>query len=166
VILVPQKIDVLYDDLRGEVHLLQVTKRMTFAMSHRLTGSYAGACQNIHGHNYTLDVTLRSMWLNDNGMIVDFAKIKAHIGSWINQHLDHHTLVRNTDHELKGFLKAQGSEMTEVPFNPTAEGMVLWLSGVLQRVLDDQVAEKGRIVLQHIRLYETDTSWADWERDA
>lgn len=81
-----------------------VTKRIEVSGSHVLSLPYESKCSNLHGHNWIINVTLKSETLDENGMILDFTKIKE----IVNQ-LDH-THINNI-----------------VPFNPTAENMAKWL---------------------------------------
>lgn len=46
-----------------------------FAAAHRLR-EYDGACENLHGHNWKVQVILRSPALNHLGMIMDFRDVK------------------------------------------------------------------------------------------
>jgi len=58
-----------------------------FAAAHRLVG-YEGLCENLHGHNWKVEVTVRSPVLNNMGMVMDFKDIKAAVGE-ILERLDH-----------------------------------------------------------------------------
>lgn len=82
-----------------------VSKRMEIAGAHRLNLSYDSPCSKLHGHNWIVIVYCKSPELNQNGMIVDFAKIKKEIHGV----LDHQFLNEIID------------------FNPTAENMAKWI---------------------------------------
>ena len=77
-----------------------------FAAAHSLRG-YSGSCSRLHGHNWKLEVEVRSGTLDDIGMAVDFREIKR-IARGVTDELDHRYL-----NELEPF--------TEV--NPTAENI-------------------------------------------
>ena len=53
-----------------------VTKRIEVSGSHQLKLPYESKCKNLHGHNWIINVTLKSETLDENGMILDFTKIK------------------------------------------------------------------------------------------
>jgi 6-pyruvoyltetrahydropterin/6-carboxytetrahydropterin synthase len=38
---------------------------------------FRGKCENLHGHNWKVEVVLRGKSLDRNGILVDFAKMKA-----------------------------------------------------------------------------------------
>jgi len=60
-------------------------KRLEVAGAHCLAHlNYDSKCKNLHGHNWIITVYCRSESLDQNGMIIDFTKIK----SIVNQ-LDH-----------------------------------------------------------------------------
>lgn len=84
-----------------------VTKRMEIAGAHNLKLSYKSKCENIHGHNWVITVTLQSEELNSDGMVMDFSHIKKEI----HDKLDH-------------------SYINDVvaPLNPTAENMAKWIA--------------------------------------
>lgn len=82
-----------------------VTKRMEISAAHCLKLNYRSKCENLHGHNWIITVTVQSETLDENGMVVDFTKIK----DVVNQ-FDHHVI-----NEVIGDL------------NPTAENMAKWI---------------------------------------
>lgn len=61
-----------------------------FAAAHQLRG-FKGPCENLHGHNWKIEVYVASDTLNDAGMVVDFAVIKEKTGAIIKK-FDHRFL--------------------------------------------------------------------------
>jgi 6-pyruvoyltetrahydropterin/6-carboxytetrahydropterin synthase len=49
--------------------MFEVTIEETFAAGHALR-NYHGKCENVHGHNYRAEVTLRGAELNAIGLLV------------------------------------------------------------------------------------------------
>jgi 6-pyruvoyltetrahydropterin/6-carboxytetrahydropterin synthase len=98
----------------------KVTKEFSFSAAHRLF-DYEGPCQNIHGHNYRVQVTIKTQILNDLDMAVDFQDIKQKIGTWIQENLDHAILVNQHDVEVVAFLNMQAFKRFYFDGNPTAE---------------------------------------------
>jgi 6-pyruvoyltetrahydropterin/6-carboxytetrahydropterin synthase len=62
----------------------------TFAAGHALRG-YKGKCENVHGHNYRVRVTLMGSELDSVGMLYDFVHLKQVIQGVIRS-LDHRFL--------------------------------------------------------------------------
>lgn len=82
-----------------------VKKRIEVSAAHSLKLSYESKCENIHGHNWIIEIFCRAKKLNDDGMVVDF----THIKSMIHDKLDHKYLN------------------DVLPFNPTAEKIAGWV---------------------------------------
>lgn len=82
-----------------------VVKTMEIAGAHHLVLDYESPCQRPHGHNWRVKVVCQTEKLDQNGMVIDFTKIKK----VVNQ-LDHQNL-----NEI-------------LPFNPTAEHIAEWIA--------------------------------------
>jgi 6-pyruvoyltetrahydropterin/6-carboxytetrahydropterin synthase len=67
---------------------LKVTTR--FAAAHRLT-MVGAKCENLHGHNWKIEVYLAGSELDQAGVLMDFGEIKACLRE-IMARLDHHFL--------------------------------------------------------------------------
>jgi 6-pyruvoyltetrahydropterin/6-carboxytetrahydropterin synthase len=83
-----------------------VTKIFTFDSAHFLT-NYYGKCERMHGHTYTLEVTLEGD-VQSNGLIIDFVVLKRMVKKHVLDKLDHQIL-------------------NDVIENPSAERVVLWI---------------------------------------
>ena len=55
--------------------MFQVSVEETFSAGHALRG-YRGKCENVHGHNYRVRVTLEGPQLDAIGLLVDFTRLK------------------------------------------------------------------------------------------
>ena len=64
---------------------LKVVSR--FAAAHQLK-MVAEKCENLHGHNWRVEVYVAGPELNSAGVLMDFGEIKAHLREIINT-LDH-----------------------------------------------------------------------------
>ncbi len=65
-----------------------VTKQFRFESAHFLP-KYYGKCENLHGHSYRLQVTVKIAELNDEGIAYDFAQLKKIVTKEIVDVLDH-----------------------------------------------------------------------------
>jgi len=72
------------------VFMFEISVKSHFSSAHRLKG-YDGACSNLHGHNWEVEVFLRGTRTNPIGMLVDFGKIKSAVRGALNK-LDHKDL--------------------------------------------------------------------------
>jgi len=113
-----------------------VTKILTFDAAHSLP-DHQGKCRNLHGHTYTLEVTVRGELEHSGpatGMVMDFGDLAERVRRVVVEPLDHRYLNEVLD------------------FVPTAEAIALWAFRVL--------AGEGLPVVR-VRLWETPTSFAE-----
>lgn len=78
-----------------------VTRRFSFEAAHQLLW-HSGKCANLHGHSYLLDVTVTGS-LTQDGIIVDFADLKATVTEHVLNDYDHsylNDLIENPTAEL------------------------------------------------------------------
>jgi len=59
----------------------------TFAAAHRLRG-YRGQCEDLHGHNWKVEITVRADRLDEIGLAIDFSDLKA-VTEEVLDRLDH-----------------------------------------------------------------------------
>jgi len=119
--------------------MFEVTIEETFAAGHALR-NYRGKCENVHGHNYRAEVTLRGAELDAIGLLVDFVELKRVV----------HAVLDRMDHQwLNDF----------PPFdalNPSAENMARYIYDEVSAGLKTKEAVRVACV----RLWETDTASA------
>ena len=119
--------------------MFEVTVQQTFAAGHALR-NYRGKCENVHGHNYRIEVKVQGEQLDSAGLLVDFVELKRVIKGVID-YLDHQFI-----NDLEPFDKV----------NPSAENIAKFfherISGGLRSEVPVSVAE--------VRVWETDTSSA------
>ena len=114
--------------------MFELTVRTEFAAAHRLRG-YDGACENLHGHNYKVDVTLRADALDGLGMMMDFKEVKAALGE----------IVEGLDHVFLNDTEAFGE------VNPTAENIAKHICEALAARTPEPVAVKSVTVWESDR---------------
>ena|SRR5687767_11773002 len=76
--------------MESEREMFQVWVEESFAAGHALRG-YRGKCENVHGHNYKIRVTLEGPALNSIGLLCDFKDLKDALNTTIKK-LDHQFL--------------------------------------------------------------------------
>lgn len=85
--------------------MYRVKKRLEVSAAHSLKLSYESKCENLHGHNWIIDIFCQSRELNEDGMVIDFSLLK----SQIQNIMDHKNLNEVFD------------------FNTTAENLAKWI---------------------------------------
>jgi 6-pyruvoyltetrahydropterin/6-carboxytetrahydropterin synthase len=81
-----------------------------FDAAHQLIG-YKGKCENLHGHNWKVEVEVIAENLNEIGIVMDFKELKKLTEEVISQ-LDHSFLNKI-------------SPFTEI--NPSSENLARWI---------------------------------------
>jgi 6-pyruvoyltetrahydropterin/6-carboxytetrahydropterin synthase len=138
---------------------IRLTKRFDFEAAHSLAG-YDGACKYIHGHSYTLFVTVTGTPSTDRadpklGMVLDFGILKGIVKESIIDRFDHCLMLR-TDSPLSHEIKNEYRKVELFDFQPTCENILLYFVEILKDRLPDTVS------LHSLKLSETGSSFAEW----
>lgn len=131
--------------------MLYITRREHFSSSHKLENpklskerneEIFGKCNNLHGHNYFIEVTLTGTPDHESNYVMDLKILKKIIHEEILDKVDHRFL--NEVDMFKGII-------------PTTEGMVIkfW------EALAPQV-KRDNARLYSIKLYETEKNFVEY----
>jgi 6-pyruvoyltetrahydropterin/6-carboxytetrahydropterin synthase len=123
--------------------MFEVTVEDSFAAGHFLR-NYKGKCENPHGHNYKVLVTLQGRELDKAGLLLDFKDLKYAIKGVVDK-LDHQMI-----NEVAPF--------TEV--NPSAENLAKYFYEQTNVRLKD--VTEGRVWVKQVTMFETDTTNATY----
>jgi 6-pyruvoyltetrahydropterin/6-carboxytetrahydropterin synthase len=141
--------------------VVRISKEFNFDMAHALLG-YDGLCRNIHGHSYTLVVTVTGVPVSDArspkvGMLIDFKDLKTIIKEHIIDIYDH-SLVLNgeTPQDVIGILQKHYDKIVLLDYQPTTENMISDMAKQIGGLLP------ANLRLFSLRLRETPTSYAEW----
>jgi 6-pyruvoyltetrahydropterin/6-carboxytetrahydropterin synthase len=140
---------------------IRISKEFTFDMAHALLG-YDGLCKNIHGHSYTLVVTVIGSPVRDdaspkNGMLIDFKDLKNLIKKQIIDRFDHALVLNSASpKDLLDMLMKNYDKIVLLDYQPTTENMIADMAGQIRDLLPDNLE------LFSLRLRETPTSFAEW----
>ena len=143
---------------------MQITTRLEFDAGHRIP-SHKSQCRNLHGHRYTLEITLSGDIItqdnvSESGMVMDFSDVKRIARESVVDVWDHAFLVFKDDLEVLNFLNSLPDHKTVVFSTvPTAENMVAEAFKILKNQYTDIYG--NHLKLERVRLYETPNSWAD-----
>jgi 6-pyruvoyltetrahydropterin/6-carboxytetrahydropterin synthase len=121
--------------------MFEVCVEHTFAAAHQLR-NYRGKCENLHGHNYKVQVSMEGENLAFNGLLFDFADLKTALRGVV-EYLDHKFL-----NELAPFETV----------NPTAENIAKFICEEVQKRLPPPPGNGARV--SQVKVWETDTSFA------
>ena len=111
-----------------------------FSGAHHLR-NYHGKCEDLHGHNWKVEVLVISDTLDEGGMVLDFTILKASTRE-VLETLDHKYL-----NELPDFLET----------NPSSENISRYIFDKLKPLLDNQ---KTR--LKQVTVWESENACASY----
>ncbi len=120
--------------------MFEVTVEESFAAGHALRG-YKGKCENVHGHNYRVCLTLAGPQLDSTGLLYDFVHLKEIMRN----------VIRALDHKFLNDFP---------PFdtvNPSAENLAKYFYEEAARQMKH--APNGARIAE-VKIWETDTSAA------
>jgi len=111
-----------------------------FSAAHQLRG-YKGKCENLHGHNWKVQVVVTAERLNETGIAIDFHELKKIT----------HEVLSTIDH----------SNLNEVfPFteiNPSSENIAKWLYDSIKKKINND-----NINVSSVTVWESETASATY----
>jgi len=119
--------------------MYEVSVEQTFAAGHALR-NYKGSCEDVHGHNFRVRVTVAGELLDSTGLLVDFLELKNLIDGVI-AYLDHKFI-----NDLPPFDKV----------NPSAENLAKYFYDRVSVGVKNDVPVR----ISEVCVWETDTSSA------
>lgn len=123
--------------------MFEISVDESFSAGHALRG-YRGKCENPHGHNYKVRITLAGEELDKIGLLWDFKDLKAAMNEVIDR-FDHQYL-----NDIEPFKQ----------LNPSAENLARHFyqetSGRLRQLTN------GRVRVKDVRVWETDVTTATY----
>ena len=123
--------------------MYEVTVEREFSSGHYLR-NYKGKCENPHGHNYKVRITLRGETLDKAGLLLDFRELKQVMRPLIDR-IDHQML-----NDLEPF----------TTLNPSAENLAKFFYDETNVQLAEMTG--GRVRVKDCTIYETDTTTATY----
>lgn len=106
-----------------------VEKELEFSAAHNLKLSYESKCENLHGHNWKVKIRCEASCLNNDGMVVDFKKIK----DLIMNLFDHKYLNVELKKLHSNLYNLNIGDVEDI--NPTAEIIAYYIRKVIQNFL-------------------------------
>jgi 6-pyruvoyltetrahydropterin/6-carboxytetrahydropterin synthase len=111
-----------------------------FGAAHQLR-EFGGKCENLHGHNWKIEVYVKGDKLDDIGLLVDFTQLKKTTTKVLDE-LDHKFL-----NELEPFKE----------INPSSENIAKFIFEGVNAQLESETAQVSRVTA-----WESDTACATY----
>jgi 6-pyruvoyltetrahydropterin/6-carboxytetrahydropterin synthase len=123
--------------------MFELTVEREFSSGHFLR-NYHGRCENPHGHNYKVRITLAGAELDEAGLLLDFKLLKQVMRPVIDR-IDHQML-----NEIQPFTTV----------NPSAENIARYFYEQTNHQLSEMTG--GRVRVKDCTIWETDTTSATY----
>ncbi|MFH2060100.1 MAG: 6-carboxytetrahydropterin synthase QueD [Pseudomonadota bacterium] len=127
--------------------MFELKVKSKFAGAHQLT-MVGHKCENLHGHNWKVEVCVVGEKLNSAGVLADFGDIKKAVRQVVDKELDHKFL-----NELEMFENMQ----------PTSEQIAVYIAHQVQAFLDENLKED--IHVSRVMAWESDDACATYFLD-
>lgn len=116
--------------------MFEVTIIKTFSAAH-LLADIGGKCEELHGHNFKVEVTVGADALNEEGILIDFRIVKK----WLKDILD------RLDHQ----------HLNELPYfrgiNPSSENIARYIFTTIK-----PMAHFQSVNILNVKVWESDTA--------
>lgn len=119
--------------------MFELSVEQSFAAGHSLR-NYKGKCENVHGHNYKVQLKVMGTELDHAGLLMDFGDMKRILREVIAI-LDHHFI-----NDIEPFTTV----------NPSAENMAKYFYDEITR----RMPVGSPTVLGEVKIWETDIQYA------
>ena len=120
--------------------MFELSVEVSFSAAHQLRG-YKGKCENMHGHNWKVQVSVMAETLNEIDLAIDFHDLKK-MANEVVAPLDHAFL-----NDIFPFTEK----------NPSSENMAKWIFDSLKKKITDE-----RVRVSAVSVWESDTASATY----
>jgi 6-pyruvoyltetrahydropterin/6-carboxytetrahydropterin synthase len=111
-----------------------------FSAAHQLK-NFRGACENLHGHNWKIEICVTSEVLNEADIVVDFRVLKQHVNA----------VMAGLDHKFLNDLEAFKDQ------NPSSENIARYVAEQLSALL-----QAPEIKVSRVTAWESETACATY----
>ncbi len=122
--------------------MFEISVEKTFSSAHFLR-NYRGKCENLHGHNWVVRLTVCSKKLDNSGMVFDFSELKLILEELLLK-IDHKNI-----NEIPPFDK----------INPSAENLAKY---IFDRAKKHRSIVKEDLRISRVSVWESQNSRADY----
>lgn len=100
----------------------------SFSAAHNLR-NYKGKCEELHGHNYKVEVVLGGLELGENGLLIDFKDIKISLKKVLemldHKYLNEVTIFADTNPTSENLAKYIYNEMKKL-WHKRIDSVTVW----------------------------------------
>jgi len=125
---------------RSSVVMYELKVITCFSAAHQLK-NFHGACENLHGHNWKIEVCVTSEVLNEADIVVDFRVLKQHVNA----------VMARLDHKFLNDLEVFKDQ------NPSSENIARYVAEQLSALL-----QAPEIKVSSVTAWESETACATY----
>jgi queuosine biosynthesis protein QueD len=133
--------DLIRSPHQGDTPMYELKVKTHFAAAHRLT-MVGEKCENLHGHNWKVEVVLCGDTLDQGGVLMDFGIIKKHLKE----------VIRTLDHQFLNEL-----DFFDEATPPSSENIARYIAGELAGRMEPYPA-----TVERVSAWESDNSCATY----
>lgn len=147
----------------------RISKTIEVESGHMLT-KHPDKCRFPHGHTRKVEIVLETNELDANDMVCDFKVIKETLATWLDQ-FDHALCMNTADPAFAEFKERYQERIIAFEnTDPTTEVMAKTIFDHAKEAFsqhatrrDVRYAISPHVRLVRVRVWETSTSWAEYE---
>jgi 6-pyruvoyltetrahydropterin/6-carboxytetrahydropterin synthase len=130
-------------------------------LSHRQP-FHEGRCSRLHGHSWAITLTFEASSLDNNGFVIDFGELHF-IEDWIDEHLDHGTVLCQDDPRKEELVTLNEKGLLKITWVESAscEGIARFLFETFAPMVSQRT--NNRVSLQAIHLEEDSKNSATYQ---
>jgi 6-pyruvoyltetrahydropterin/6-carboxytetrahydropterin synthase len=121
--------------------MYEVTIIKSFSAAH-LLAQVGGKCEELHGHNFKVELSVGAENLNPSGLLIDFRLVKEWLGD----------ILEEIDHK----------HLNEIPFfaklNPSAENVARFIAEKIE-----PKAKKEGVKVTRVKVWESDNAYVTYK---
>lgn len=143
---------------------MRIRKEFRVESAHIVRNCTSHRCSHsIHGHSAVIELIFEGNKLDNAGMLYDFGLMKGSIKEFVDS-MDHcYILCSKDDKEFKEFIKSSCDRYIEVPFNPSAECLAMFIQYWVNHIIKHTVMAngEGQFECVGVKYHETTTGYAE-----
>ena len=143
---------------------MKIRKEFRVESAHIVRNCTSHRCSHsIHGHSAVIELILEGNQLDNAGMLYDFGLMKGTVKEFIDS-MDHcYILCSKDSDEFKYFIKKNCDRWIEIPFNPSAECLAMFIQWWVNYIINHTKTSNGEcgFFCTAVKYHETTTGYAE-----
>lgn len=143
---------------------MRIRKEFRVESAHIVRNCTSQRCSHsIHGHSAVIELIFEGNKLDNAGMLYDFGLMKSTIKEFVDS-MDHcYILCAKDNEDFKNFIKGSCDRWIELPFNPSAECLAMFIQYWVNHIIGYTRTRngEGQFKCVGVKYHETATGYAE-----